>query len=300
MKNPRQPHALTRLIVGALFLGAFAASASPAGAGGFRSMAKELSAAAKRAGRPRIAVLPFVPSDGSHAKDGWSVSEKLVTQLVRTGKVQAVERSLLEKLFEEHRLGRSGALDDSKLKSIGRMFAVDAVITGSFVTLGPEVLINARLIDVETGLILAASERRAERDWFEAFGADARETLTIPAPEFTVAPPAIFSSDDPPSRDALAEASCDEAAERVDRLESRILEIKARYWALKLRSGFSIAKLTRNPGSTISDPELKRRFYERLRSWYAQAAVPELTAAEVQRFVALDSEAFFLHRKCGI
>ena len=55
-----------------------------------------------------------------------------------------------------------------------------------------------------------------------------------------------------------------------------------------------------NPGSTISDLELKQEFYAKLKGWYAQPRVPELSALEIKRFVALDGQAYSLAQKCGI
>ncbi|MDD5658146.1 MAG: CsgG/HfaB family protein, partial [Elusimicrobia bacterium] len=78
----------------------------------------------------------------------------MTTQLVRLGKVQAVERSLLNKLMDEHALERTGLMEPATAKRLGAMLVVDGIVAGSFVTLGSRVKINARLIQVETGLIV--------------------------------------------------------------------------------------------------------------------------------------------------
>lgn len=273
-------------------------------AAGFRSMARELGSAARRGGVSRIAVLPFVPADSSPSKDGWNISEKLTTQVVRSGKVQAVERSLLRQIVSEHELGRTGLLDNRLLKKLGKVFSVDGVVTGTFVTLGRDVVVNARLIEVETGLIVAATERKLQREWFDlpGLGADARSSdyLFVPAPEFTVEPPPVPTQDFIDLRDAPSEQGCAQAARRVDWIENQILDLKARYWAIQLRKGGSLSGLKVNPGSTISDPELKQQFYDRMKSWYAQERVPELSEAEVKRFVDLDGKAYALFRDCGL
>lgn len=299
--------------------------ASPAAAEGFKSMAKELSRAARKAGISRVAVLAFSPADSSRPGEGWAVSERLVTQLVMTGGVQAVERSLLRQLMEEHHLGRTGALDPTALQKLGRIFSAEGVVTGSFVTLGRQVKVNARLIEVETGLIVGASEREAEREWFDLPGlgrgawAGGSEWLFVPAPELDVEPPALKPAGFWALKDSVADTAdglaasrpdafgrrsaedpCAGAAAAVDRLESRILDLKARYWAGRLKGGLSLASLKANPGSTISDPELKARFYDRLKAWHSLERVPELSPAEVKRFVDVDSRAYELHRECGL
>jgi hypothetical protein len=162
------------------------------------------------------------------------------------------------------------------------------------VTVGREVVVNARLINTETGVIVAASESRASRDWSDLPG------LFVPAPEFMVDAPTIAEAQEPEFRDALSDGACVDAAARVDRLENEILDVKARYWALQLKNGLKFSNLTVSPGATISDPELKQEFYDRMKSWYAQKRVPALSPLETERFIALDGQAYSLARKCGI
>lgn len=270
--------------------------ASTAHADGFKAMAKDLASEAKRAGVVRVAVMPFESADGASARDGWNISEKLVTQLVLTGKVQTLERSMLKALMEEHQLGRTGAFDPATLRKLGKVLAAEAIVAGSFVTLGREVVINARLINTETGVILAASERRAEREWFDL-------PIVVSAPEFIVEAPEIVTEGEYALRDSIRDEdleNCNNAATTVDRLEAGIIDLKARYWARKLKKGLNMATLKVNPGSTISDPELKHEFYAKMKSWYAQDRIPALTPVETRRFVAVDGQAYTLAQKCGI
>ncbi len=270
-------------------------AALPAHADGYKAMARDLAADAKKAGVSRVAVMPFEAADGSSSRDGWNISEKLVTQLVRTGKVQTLERSMLKALMDEHRLGRTGALDPATLRKLGHVLSAEGIITGSFVTIGREVVVNARLINVETGVIVAASERRADRDWFDA------PAIFVPAPEFTVEAPSFIEESEIAMRDSVSHGEdCTNAASTVDRLEGEILKLKARYWAGKLKAGLDMTTLKENPGSRISDPELKQEFYSKMKAWYAQPRVPALSPAETKRFVAVDGKAFTLARLCGI
>ncbi|MBI5242783.1 MAG: hypothetical protein HY922_03740 [Elusimicrobia bacterium] len=52
-----------------------------------------------------MAVFPFAAADGSSACEGWNISKKLITQIVKQGKLQAVERfvELDEKAYTLHR-----------------------------------------------------------------------------------------------------------------------------------------------------------------------------------------------------
>lgn len=293
-------------------LGTALAAASPLRAANvYQAIAQELSDKAASKGMRSVAVLPFSPTDGSAPSEGSNISEKLVTQLVRAGKVKLVERSHLRKIMDEHYLARTGAVDQAR--QIGKVLSVDAVITGSFFASRDGVGIHSRLIAVETGLILAAREDRAERDWAVAdkdavakaspLRGGARSVpipgFSVGIPELTVPVPELVG-DDETLRDAVADLDCADAAARVDRIEESILELKARYWAMQIRSGEGLRKAKANPGSTISDPALKARFYRRMKDYHAAPATLDLTADELRRFKEADERAFRLHHDCGI
>src|SRR5437773_2387641 len=89
-------------------------------AGGFESLGRELAGAAKEAGLQRVAVLFLEPIGRRSESECQNLSEALVVALVRTGKVQVVERSLLKKIMEEHHLALTGLLDSAALKRVGK------------------------------------------------------------------------------------------------------------------------------------------------------------------------------------
>ncbi len=281
---------------------------SPCMAGAFRGIAKDISEQALHLGVKKIAVLPFEAIDGSNLNEGREISEKMTTRFVRLRKIAVVERPLLKKVLDEQALSDTGAINPDQIKAIGRIASVDAIITGSYESDGETLTIDARLINTETGVIMAASEKKAPYkarpagDYADRSG----QSLWIPAPTLDVPAPTIFSSDDPDERDSMADVDpnahngCIEASKRVDALESQIIDLKARYWARRLKQGFSFTGLTHNPGSEITSPELKRRFYARLRNWYEQLEIPPLNASELRLFATIDSKAIQIHDDCGI
>jgi TolB-like protein len=299
-----KPWALLLALAAAFFLD------GAAWAGGFKSLAQELSEGARKADMTRVAVLPFEPVDGSKSREGWSIAENLTTQLVRAGRIQTIERSLLKKLIDEHSLARTGLIEAASVKKLGAVLAVDGIISGSFVTMGRRVKVNARVVRVETGLIVSACEAEYDRELFDMpglfaqTGAGSSSFPDVPAPVLEGWPPPgfsdLFADEGLQLRDAPAAEFCADAAERVDRMERDILELKARYWAMQLHKGVDSASLKANPGSTITNPDLKRQFYDRMKYWYAQETIPELTPPEVKRFINMDRRAFALHQECGI
>ncbi|MCX5789617.1 MAG: FlgO family outer membrane protein [Elusimicrobia bacterium] len=252
----------------------FVLAASPAAAGGIESMGRELARAAKDAGLARVAVMGLEPAGRQSTFEAWNLTEQLLTGLANAGKVQVVERSLLGKVMDEHRMAATGMVDAAALKKLGKVLPVDGVVTGSFVTHGNTMVVRARLIDVETAVVVAASERRIEREVF-----DARDEAAAVA--------------------AQAKTDCSAAARRVDRLESDILDLKARRWALEFKKGAGLSELGSDPVAIVSDASLRRVFYDKVMDWLARERVPELTGDEVRRLVTLDQEAFALHGECG-
>ena len=286
-----------KALVGAFLL--LAQAAQFARADEMSGLARELARAARSAGLRRVAVASLEPWRGEERGEGTLLTERLTTALARSGKVQAVERRLLPKLMEERSLQRTGALEKGSGAAAGALSRVDALVTGTYHIAGSKVRVLARVVNAETGVIVGAAEAEFERESEDGFfSAGPFEVPPVPSlASLQTAPLGDFDA-----RDAVSDEGdrCEGAAAKVNALEASILDLKARYWALRLRRGLPAREVTVNPGSTIPDPELKRRFYDALEAWHRSASIPELTAAEVSRFVKLDGEAYSLFRDCGL
>jgi TolB-like protein len=303
-------------------------SAAAAWGDGYEGLAREVSRAAGRAGIARVAVAPFEPAEKGDAREGWLIAERLTTELVRDGRVQVVERNLLGKVFEEQRLMRTGAVDPAQSKRLGALYPVAGIVTGSFVSVGARLKLEARLIDMQTGLIVAAARDEVARPgWGEptqppagskpgvagilypAFNSDPpTEFLEEPLSDFLFQPPvlgpvgtkvAAEAAEGEDLKDSMSD-DCAEANRSADEMESRIIELKAHYWALQLKKGVSNTALKSNPGSEITDPGLKRRFYSSLRAWYSFDVVPELAVSDVLTVLMIDHKAAALRQGCRI
>jgi TolB-like protein len=241
--------------------------------GDFDKLAGELSRAAKARGRARVAILPFQVIGGKGSTSGRIVSERLVAPMMNGGEVEVVERAMLESVMREQQLQFSGVVDARSVKEIGKILNVDAVITGTVIALKDDrVEVNARLIDTESAKVLFAGETRMEQDWNESMFDDAAwggASAWPPLPNFDLA-----------SNASAADWGCMGATDRVDELERSVMDLKARFWASKLREGLDGATLKRNPGSEIRNPEIRAAFYKDLR---AQAAGPGLSAEEISK-----------------
>jgi TolB-like protein len=262
-------------------------------------MASRVGAAARRARVARVAVLPFSSRAAGGGHDGEVLADMLTERLVADGRVRVVERTRLPEVMAERRLSAVGATISSGGGSPA-LAAADAVVTGAFVFSGGKMRVSVRLVHAETGEILAAAEESF--DWDAPAGEprdDGAWTMTIPAPEFLAEVPPIVM-DPVELRDAPNDDSCADAAARVDRIAAGVLEVKARYWAYELRRGFSPYAVTRNPGSEISDPALKERFYAEMKSWFKKPFVPELSRSEFERMRREDARASEISSRCGL
>lgn len=237
-----------------------------------------------------IAVLPFIPTDGSSPREGWSISVKLTSKLDSRIFVRSISWGVLSQLMDERNLDKKRLSDPAILQEIGRLLEVQGVIAGEFSTEGPTALAHPKMVHVETGQTRRAPSMEFARDF----------PTPLPLPRFAVEPPVIDEDEALEMRDSPADNLCDGVHDRVDELEKGILDLKARYWALQLRRGVSMAGLKFNPGSTITDPELKKEFYGRMRAWMQEAIIPELTPIESKQFAEADEQAIYLARLCAI
>ena len=117
-----------------------------------------------------VAVAGFSYSDGRDSRDGGVVAERITTELVKLKKFQVIERKEIEKVFEELKLKRSGAIDPDYAKEIGKMLGADWVVVGTLTELPNKQLeLNTRLVGVESGEIINAGNARLRKDWLDQY-----------------------------------------------------------------------------------------------------------------------------------
>lgn len=250
-----------------------ASGASVARAGEYDRLAAPLAKTARAHGRARLAVLPFAEVGGKGSTSGRIISERLIGPLAASEGLEVVERTLLDGVMKEQRLQVSGVVDQRSLKELGRVLGVDAIVTGTAISLKDDrVEVVARLIDAETARVLGVAESRVEKDWNESMFDDSSWAGLPALPNFDLAQEA-----------SAAVWDCGTASETRDTLERSIVDVKARYWAARLRQGIERGSLRRNPGSEIDNPEIKAEFYARLRAYTRDSAGAAPTSDEVHK-----------------
>ncbi len=112
----------------------------------------------------RVAVLPFHEMTGRTSVLDSYLSEALLTELVRAGKVEVIERAMLDRLLGEIKLGQTGIIDSETARRVGKVAGVDAIVTGTITELRTYLAVNCRLIDTQTGQVFAAAQTWINKD----------------------------------------------------------------------------------------------------------------------------------------
>jgi class 3 adenylate cyclase/CHAT domain-containing protein len=84
------------------------------------------------------------------------LASALQERLLEHGRVQLVERAVLDKLMAELKLSTSRLTDRNTALTLGRLLAARLILTGKIIHSGPQTQVSARLIETETGRIVAS------------------------------------------------------------------------------------------------------------------------------------------------
>jgi len=146
--------------------------------------------------KPRIAVMDFDYGAvrnwaqtwfGADVDLGKGIQQMLVTDLVKDGSYSVIERAVMDKILAEQNFSNSNRADPNSAAKIGKLLGVDAIIVGTITEFGNEtksqglgggggsgwtgalgglhhsksnanVVINARLVNIDTAEILGVAE----------------------------------------------------------------------------------------------------------------------------------------------
>lgn len=131
---------------------------------GLQDLANQISSGLNEGNKKKIAVVEFSDLDGKITEFGKFLAEELITRLFASKKFEVVERQLLNKVIEEHKLNMSGLIDENTAKQLGKILGVEAICSGTITDLVNFVKVNARIIDTETGSIFAVASAKIEKD----------------------------------------------------------------------------------------------------------------------------------------
>lgn len=111
--------------------------------------------------QPKLAILSF-KNNGSQNLSALSegIPDMLGTTISDSKKVMVVERAQIGKLMQEMQLGMTGIVEPSSAAKIGKMLGAQWVILGSFIDLGASIRLDAKVVRVESGVVIPGSAVR--------------------------------------------------------------------------------------------------------------------------------------------
>ncbi len=112
--------------------------------------------------RLSLAVLPFENRGGSPEVTNM-VQDNMITTLYSLKRFKILERSKIDEIVKEQKLGMTGFIDPTKAVKVGKVAGVDAILTGSISSTASGVAITARLIDTETGTVITAKDAYSDQ-----------------------------------------------------------------------------------------------------------------------------------------
>jgi TolB-like protein len=113
-----------------------------------------------RGEKVKVGIIEFQNLNEEAKKEnlGAIFSEMLTTSFVNSEAFKITEREQLRKVAQELQLSQSGIIDVTQAKQIGKIVGADAIITGSVTKIGSDLRLDARIIDVQSGIILTAEK----------------------------------------------------------------------------------------------------------------------------------------------
>jgi uncharacterized protein (TIGR02145 family) len=126
--------------------------------------------------KPKMVV--YVRGDMEHNESKVLYTD-ILEIFVNSGKYDPVERSedFLNEIAKEHSKQRSGAIDDQQIATLGKQFGAQYVCVTEVNAIYDSKKIAARLIDVETAVVKAASSAESSLDNLEKFKRVANEIV---------------------------------------------------------------------------------------------------------------------------
>jgi len=130
---------------------------------GVAEIGKSISDSMLQEGKKKIAVIEFSDLNDNVTDLGRFLAEELINELLKNKKekgYEIVERRQLNKVLKQLKLSSSGLLDPKSMKEVGKILNVDSIVTGSLTDLGNDIKVNARIISVESAMIISSASTK--------------------------------------------------------------------------------------------------------------------------------------------
>jgi TolB-like protein len=105
------------------------------------------------------------------------LADMLITDLSHVESIAIVERSKLNQIIAELELSKSKLIDPKTAQRLGRGLGASMIMTGGYTVAGDTLRIDARVVEVETGRVVASEQVSGKRDEFFSLEKDLVDVL---------------------------------------------------------------------------------------------------------------------------
>ncbi len=123
--------------------------------------AAQAAGAAPALPRMKAAVVEFQVRGGLDEQSGAIIADLMMSAIANTGRFDLRDRlplSAAAKIAKASELGETGLLDPKTAAELGRLYDLDAVVTGGVYKLGDLITVTARLIDTRNASLLRSGQ----------------------------------------------------------------------------------------------------------------------------------------------
>lgn len=255
---------------------------SAAAAADYKSLAADLARTARVNGVSRVALGAFSAAPGAENEARYA-EERTSGGLSSQRDLEVLDQAALE----------ASAGSKGWLAALPAKLRPQALVKGSVFQNGEDITLLVKLVDARSGRVLGSMELSSK----------ARFSELPPVPDINWGAPVALGPMQDDFRDAPADNGfdCAGALREMTRLNTAAVDLKARYWARKMKEpGFTMGSLNRNPGSEIRDFQVKNKFYELLTKYHEQDASPALPEAQSRKLEAFMEKEGTVIDRCGI
>jgi TolB-like protein len=116
------------------------------------------------AGQPEQITLAVSDLTGQGVKESEAavISEQLRAELMKSPRIRLIERSQMQEILKEQGFQQSGCTNDACAVEIGQLLGVKNMVVGSIGMAGSYTVLSVRVIDVESGSIVANESIRTK------------------------------------------------------------------------------------------------------------------------------------------
>ena len=113
---------------------------------------------------PTVAVMDFdgfmLGEAGNSVNLGKAVAAMLVTEFTDQPGLRVIERQEIKDLLTEQKLALSGRVDESTAIKIGKMLGAQYMFFGGVTSVGQDLRVDIRAVDVETSKVITTTKKR--------------------------------------------------------------------------------------------------------------------------------------------